>query len=206
MEISKLSNVYDKLAEAYDRKRSLFNIDEIVNEFRADLDVDRGSLLDLGCGTGVPVGSLFVRNGWDVVGVDISQKMLSLAHDHVPEMKTVCSDICSIDFDASTFDAITLVYSLFHIPKNKHRELLGKLYRWLKPNGVALFTYATKEFTGRDEFEGYIDFLGQPLFYSHETPGKLYRLLENVGFQVVSGKNYSIADETFLWVTIRKPM
>lgn len=47
MEISKLSNVYDKLAEAYDRKRSLFNIDEIVNEFRADLDVDGEACLTL---------------------------------------------------------------------------------------------------------------------------------------------------------------
>ena len=162
-------------------------------------------MLDLGCGAGVPIGKAFVRDGWSVTGVDFSSKMLSLANQHVPEMKTICSDMCSVQFGDNEFDAITAIYSLFHIPRDMHQILFSSLYRWLKPQGSALFTYAGKEYTGSEEFDGYKEFLGQQLFYSHTSPDNLYRQLEDIGFSIESKEYHSIADETFLWVSIRKP-
>lgn len=162
-------------------------------------------MLDLGCGAGVPIGRSFIDNGWSVTGVDFSAKMLSLANEHVPEMKTICSNMCSVQFDESEFDAITSIYSLFHIPKDQHSELFANFFHWLKPNSMALFTYATREYTGSEEFDGYKEFLGQQLFYSHATPDNLFQILEDIGF-IIESKDYRcIADETFLWVTIRKP-
>ena len=205
MEQDKLANIYDKFAESYDGSRELFNIDEIITDFHTRLAPETGNMLDLGCGAGVPIGQSFVNNGWTVTGVDFSQKMLSLANTNVPEMKTICSDMCSVEFNAGEFDAITSIYSLFHIPKDKHTELFSNLYRWLNPNGMALFTYATKEYTGSDEFDGYKEFLGQQLFYSHSTPDDLFNMLEETGFMIESKDYHCIAGETFLWVTVRKP-
>lgn len=205
MELDKLSNIYDKFAESYDSNRELFNIDGIINDFRYQFKDEPGNLLDLGCGAGVPIGRSFVDSGWSVTGVDFSSKMLLLANKHVPEMKTVCSDMCDIQFGEGEFSAITSIYSLFHIPKNQHADLFGKFFRWLQPNGMALFTYATREYTGSEEFEGYKEFLGQQLFYSHETPGTLLQMLEDTGFSIESKDYHCIADETFLWLTVRKP-
>jgi len=205
MDSDSLSLVYDEFAESYDQNRDAFNIDEIINKFREQLEIDSGDLLDLGCGAGVPLGKSFVESGWTVTGVDFSSKMLSLANKHVPAMKTICSDICSVDFSECEFDAISLIYSIFHIPKERHDELFRKLYRWIKPNGMVLFTYATKEYTGSEEFSGFKEFLGQQLFYSHETPDQLFQRLKDVGFDILFKDYHCIADETFLWLTLRNP-
>ena len=84
--------------------------------------------------------------------------------------RTVCADMRNICFEPAKFDAVTAVYSLFHVPKTDHRPLFDNIFRCLKPAGRFLFTYATKQYTGQDSFEGYRDFLGEQLFYSHKTP------------------------------------
>ncbi|MDH5219083.1 MAG: class I SAM-dependent methyltransferase [Gammaproteobacteria bacterium] len=203
-DLDNLSLVYDKFAESYDDKRELFNIDHIISDFRNRLETP-GALLDIGCGAGIPVGRSFVDNNWVVTGIDFSAKMLALANTHVPEMKTICSDMRDIQFDDGDFDAISMIYSLFHIPKEQQSDLFARLFRWLKPNGMALFTYATKEYTGSEQFNGNKEFLGQQLFYSHDTPENLFQTLEEIGFVIEARDYHCVADETFLWVTMRKP-
>jgi len=204
MELEKLANIYDAFAESYDGSRDIFNIDGIIAEFQNQLNNKTGNMLDLGCGAGVPIGRSFIDNGWSVTGVDFSSKMLSLANKHVPEMTCICSDMCSVQFEENEFDAITSIYSLFHIPKEQHIDLFTNVFRWLSPNGMALFTYATKEYTGSEEFDGYKEFLGQQLFYSHTTPDNLLHMLKDIGFNIESTDYRCIADETFLWVTVKK--
>jgi len=67
--------------------------------------------------------------------------------------------------------------------------------------GKVLFTYATKEFTGSIEFDGYKEFMNQELYYSHKSPDKLYADLENTGFNIESADYRNIGNEIFLWVT-----
>jgi ubiquinone/menaquinone biosynthesis C-methylase UbiE len=199
-----LSEIYDKFAEHYDENRGLFDMTEVLNSFYGLIGKDKEELLDLGCGAGEPFARFFVEHGWKVTGVDFSEKMLDLAARYVPEMKTICADMRNIDFAPAHFTAVSAVYSLFHIPGDDQTTLLNKIYRWLRPQGLALFTYATKEYTGRDEFDGYKDFLGQRLYYSHKRPEVLYADLQNIGF-MITGKDYRhIGGETFLWVTVVK--
>ena len=87
-----------------------------------------------------------------------------------------------------------------------HVPLFNKFYRWLGPKGKALFTYATKEFTGSNKFDGYIEFMGRELYYSHKSPEELYAHLEEIGFNIESTDYRDIGNEIFLWVTVSKPM
>ena len=204
MDSTYLQKVYDGFAEIYDESREQFDIDELIRSFYQRLKSNQGELLDLGCGAGIPLARFFAERNWSVTGVDFSRKMLDLANKHVPQMKTVFADITQIEFDEKAFDAITAIYSLFHIPKDQHHDLFEKIYSWLKPGGMAFFTYATKEYTGNDVFDGYKEFLGQRLYYSHDTLQALNRLLHEIGFYVESKEYKTIAEETFLWVTLRK--
>jgi len=198
-----LREIYDSFARTYDQNRGLFDMGEVLSQFYNFLEIKQGELLDLGCGAGEPFARFFVDHGWKVTGVDFSAKMLTMAAKYVPEMKTLCRDMREIDFPAKSFDAITAIYSMFHVPCADHLALFEKMHRWLNPQGRALFTYATKEYTGSDEFDGYKEFLGEELYYSHKTPQDLYKDLINAGFKIVSADYRAIGGETFLWVTVK---
>ncbi len=200
-----IQKFYDKFADTYEENRDLFDMSKVIDSFSRYLDVDKGRLLDLGCGAGEPFPKWFIDHGWKVTGVDFSSRMLELASKYVPEMKTINADMCQVEFEPGQFDAIIAIYSLFHIPSKEHAALFDKIYRWLRPEGAALFTYATKEYTGSDEFDGYIKFMGQELYYSHKSPDKLYAMLEESGFSIESKDYRDIGNETFLWVTVSKP-
>lgn len=178
---------------------------EVIDEFYAGLNPPTGHLLDLGCGAGEPFARFFLDRGWQVTGVDFSSKMLELAARYVPSMHAVFADMRDLDIEPDTVDAVTAVYSLFHVPKADHRLLFDKIYRWLKPEGRFLFTYATNLYTGQDTFEGYKEFLGENLFYSHKTPEQLYDDLLHAGFRIISTAYRNIGSEVFLWVTAQKP-
>lgn len=201
---SSLQEIYDKFAATYEENRGLFDMSEIFNSFYGCLDVKKGELLDLGCGAGEPFARFFVDRGWRVTGVDFSEQMLALAAKYVPEMKTIRADMREVEFGSGNFEAITAIYSLFHIPCCDHASLFEKFYRWLCPQGKILFTYATKEYTGSDEFDGYKEFLGQKLYYSHKHPDELQADLKNIGFHIESWDYRDIGGETFLWVTAGK--
>ncbi|MEQ8152890.1 MAG: class I SAM-dependent methyltransferase [Smithellaceae bacterium] len=199
-----LREIYDKFARTYEENRGPFDMSEVLSSFYSRLNIKRGRLLDLGCGAGEPFAKFFIEHAWTVTGVDFSGQMLILAARYVPEMKTICADMREVDFAPHSFEAITAIYSLFHIPSRDHAALLAKCYRWLRPQGKMLFTYATKEYTGSDEFDGCREFLGQQLYYSHKTPDALRAELGNTGFQIESQDYLEIGGETFLWITVSK--
>lgn len=196
---------YNRLAVDYDKNRGLFDMSAVLADFYQHIKVGEGHLLDLGCGAGEPGPGFFIKKGWKVSGVDFSEKMLDLAMRYQPEMHRILADITEVDFLPGQFDAVTAIYSLFHIEREKHPFLFTNAYNWLKPGGKMLFTYACKEYTGSEEFSDYITFMSERLFYSHTTPEKLYKMLENIGFDLLSADYRDIGGERFLWVTIGKP-
>lgn len=202
---NRLQEIYDRFADTYEENRGLFDMTHVFESFYRRLEVGPGHVLDMGCGAGEPFARFFVDRGWSVVGVDFSRRMLELASRYVPQMKTIHADMRNVGFETNQFDAIVAIFSLFHIPRHDHGDLFTRFYQWLQPKGKGLFTYATKEYTGSDEFDGYKTFMGQKLYYSHTTPEKLYALLESTGFTIESADYRNLGNEVLLWVTVNKP-
>ena len=200
-----LRDVYDQFATTYEANRGLFDMTPVLNPFFAGLGKAEGRLLDLGCGAGEPFPRYFLDRGWEVVGVDFSANMLRLAARYAPEMRSICADMTEVEFAPAQFDAITCIYALFHVPRARHPALFAKFHRWLRPGGQVLFTYATRAYTGADEFEGEKEFMGQRLFYSHATPENLRVQLEAAGLAVRAFDFRDIGGETFLWITAARP-
>jgi SAM-dependent methyltransferase len=204
MNHNNLRQIYDRFADTYEENRGQFDMTAVMENFFRRLPGQGGRLLDLGCGAGEPFPAFFIEHGWQVTGVDFSSRMLTLARRWHPGMETILSDICDADFAAGQFAAVTAVYCLFHIERNRHAKIFRRIHRWLIPGGRFLFTYATKEYTGADVFEGYREFMGEQLFYSHTTPDKLIQTLERVGFVIEAAEYREIGGETFLWMTVAK--
>jgi cyclopropane fatty-acyl-phospholipid synthase-like methyltransferase len=130
--------------------------------------------------------------------------MLELASKYVPEMETIRVDMRKVDFTGERFDAVTAIYSLFHLPLADQNRLFKQVFHFLKPGGKMLFTYATQFYTGSKQFEGTIQFMGRPLFYAHTTPQALRKILGETGFTVEDEQYRTIGGERFLWIMLRK--
>jgi ubiquinone/menaquinone biosynthesis C-methylase UbiE len=201
-----LQEIYDDFARTYEANRGLFDVTEVFASFYPRLENSPGRLLDLGCGTGEAWDRFFIERGWSVTGVDFSRRMLELAAKYVPEMQVIHADMRQVEFHAGRFDAITAIYSLFHLACQDQALMFAKISRWLVPGGRALFTYATRDYTGSDEFDGYKEFLGERLYYSHRTLAGFYAELEQAGLIIEAAENREIGNERFLWVTVSKPV
>ncbi len=195
-----LQQAYDALAATYDSNRGQFDMGAVLDDFMTRLPA-RGDLLDLGCGAGEPFARAFLDQGWQVTGVDFSAQMLALAERYVPAMKRIRADMREVKFPGGSFDAVTAIYSLFHVPRSDHPELFARIRHWLKPGGRLLFTYATQDYSGQERFEGHKQFMGQALFYSHTTPAELQDQVSGAELRLESAREREIGGERFLWIT-----
>jgi ubiquinone/menaquinone biosynthesis C-methylase UbiE len=102
-------------------------------------DVKGLSVLDLGCGAGEFSRRLMALGAKSALGVDISANMIELANKKVPPgvkfQNTAMEDLV---LEAGSFDLV--VSSLaFHYVKDLS-DLFQKIYLWLKPGGILLFS------------------------------------------------------------------
>ena len=198
-----LAQLYDDLAETYAAGRHLFDTTPMLADFARDLPVG-AQILDAGCGAGEPTARYFVDRGDTVTGIDLSERMLALARRQVPEATFQRLDMRNLAFPPASFDAITAVYTVFHLPRVDHVALFAGFARVLKPGGKLLLTLATREYTGQEEFDGEIEFIGRRLPYSHDRPEVALGKLATAGLVVVSTKLIETGGETFYWIVARK--
>jgi len=126
---------YNQCAEKYQKARS--NESEPSLDFIFQNVPKESAILDVGCGSGVPVCKVLSEK-YRISGIDISSKQIELARKNVPSADFINTDVLDFEAQENSFDAIVSYYALFHIPKEKHREVLSRFYRWLKPGGYLL--------------------------------------------------------------------
>jgi ubiquinone/menaquinone biosynthesis C-methylase UbiE len=188
---------YDAIACTYHEQRDRFKSSELLVGFSSLLP-SGGQVLDAGCGSGVPVARFLVNAGFKVTGVDISSSMLELARFHVPEAHFVKMDMRQLDFEAGSFDGICAFYSLFHVPREEHLQVLMGFHRLLRQDGVLLFS------SGRDAWEDIEDFHGARMFWSHPDRKVTRKLVVNAGFAVIMSEILEHGGEEHYWVMARK--
>ncbi|KAF9465939.1 S-adenosyl-L-methionine-dependent methyltransferase [Collybia nuda] len=97
------------------------------------------SVLELGCGAGVPCTRGFIEHGLKVTGVDISATQIALAREHVPQATLIHRDMMSLSFEQGSFDAVVGFYSIIHLPQDEQGPMIRKMVEWLKEGGWMLF-------------------------------------------------------------------
>jgi SAM-dependent methyltransferase len=124
---------YDGLVDWYEDFRPSLNKDEL-DAIRRFLGPGRGRCLDLGCGTGVAIPEL-TRIGWTVVGVDVSEEMLSRARAFGAELHPAPAE--ALPFDDASFDAGVSIWT--HTDVDDFSAILREAARVLRPG--APFAY-----------------------------------------------------------------
>ena len=167
---------------------------------------DRASVLELGCGIGVPTTAALAAR-FRVTGVDISARQVELARARVPAAEFVQADMTELEFAEQTFDAVAAFYSIIHVPRREQARLFRSIAGWLRPGGLLV---ATMGAVGDVDDSGSVDedWLGAPMYWSTFDAETNRALVSKAGFEIISATEET-ADEdgdpvTFLWVVARK--
>ena len=89
-------------------------------------------IADLGCGSGV-FSNLLRRRGVDVIGVDLSPRLIRIARETYPEIEFREGDLEHLPFDDESFDGVLLAGVLHHLPD--WTASAAEIRRVLKPGG-----------------------------------------------------------------------
>lgn len=160
-------------------------------------------VLELGCGAGVPTTSALAQR-FTVTGVDISERQIALAREHVPGAIFMHADMTELDFPPASFDGVAAFYSLIHIPRDEQPTLLARVATWLRPGGLFVATMGARDNIGDVED----DWLGAPMYFSHFDAAVNRRLVRQAGLRLVSAREETQEEDgqpvTFLWIVARK--
>ena len=168
------------------------------------------SILELGCGPGIPILKLLLDQGAHVVANDISTKQIEMAKARCPEAKLVAGDMTALTFEPESFHGAVCFYTLFHLPRSKLMAMLTKIHGWLKPGGFFVFNLATI-----DEEEIHGECLGYGMFWSSYGVDGNQALLREIGFDLLQVEVLQAGDgkleeddpdfgAEFMWVMARK--
>jgi len=187
---------YTKIAEEYQADRHAFDHVKELGEF-ASLLPKNAKVLDVGCGAGIPVAKFLVDSGFEVVGVDFSEKMLKLARKNMPQTTFIGKDMTKLGFVDNSFDGLAAFYSIIHVPREKHSRLFKSFNKILKPNGIMLACM------GPDEWEATDEYYGTKMFWSQYSPEKSLQFVKDAGFEVISDKILERGKEKHYWILAR---
>ncbi len=132
--IQKTISVYDTIAQEYAKKVVNSAPVQEREKFISFLP-SHGNILDAGCGSGRDSG-YFSSKGFDVVGVDLSEKLLEIARKENPSVRFQKQDLRYLDFPEKSFDGIWACASLLHLQRSEVPGVLKEFYTFLKPHGI----------------------------------------------------------------------
>jgi 2-polyprenyl-3-methyl-5-hydroxy-6-metoxy-1,4-benzoquinol methylase len=140
----------------------------------------KGRLLDVGSGFGFFLSEMKNR-GWDVTGIEISQKAMNYARD-VLGLTIHPGPLEKANFPDDYFDAVTGFYVIEHLPYPM--AFLRGCHRILKPGGLLLLRYPhTTPIKNLLRLLGIKNCLYDlPAHLSDFSPKMIQRCLEKIGF------------------------
>lgn len=130
------SNGYENTAEAFIRARRPSIGPTVVRRWATGLRAG-ASILDLGCGSGVPISEALLQEGFPIYGVDASATLIAKFRERFPGVPLECSPVEESLFFSRSFDAAVAWGLMFLLPVDTQRNLIGKVARALNPQCLA---------------------------------------------------------------------
>lgn len=152
IELGKQTEYWDKVAD-----KKVFSHPIQFNKLKEYLSKE-SKILDFGCGYG-RVCNQFLEYGYsNIMGVDISKKMIERGLSINPSMNLIHSKEDKLPFENNIFDACSLMAVLTCVtPDLAQQNILDEIYRVLKPGGLLYVSdmYLQKDKRNIDRYNQY---------------------------------------------------
>lgn len=173
---------YDDTIEEYHNKTKdlLEDQGEELQQF-CSLVKKGGKVLDLACGPGRDA-KFFIEQGFEVVGVDLGEKVIAKAKQVCPKAIFHVMDMCDLKFEDGSFDGIWFNAGLFAIEKKYNAQVLKKIHAILKKDSPLFIS--VKEGQG----EGFMldKRYNVEKYFALHTKDEIKNLLEQAGFEIIN--------------------
>lgn len=179
-----ISHTYSKrnLFEKVYHLVRIFSLKQKLNLINAFSFKER-SLLDVGCGTGDFL-EIAKKNDWTVCGIEPNAQARSMAN------KKTGNAIFDVDkllnFNASSFDVITLWHVLEHLPNLE--EQIRILKKLLKPNGTLIIAVPNHKSYDATYYKAYWAAFDVPRHLWHFNKQSISKLFQDVSMEIVKIK------------------
>lgn len=133
-----VNRAFSALAPYYDTVTAFFSsvMDKVVDFTNAR----KGSkILDVATGTG-KLAFAFAKEGYEVVGIDISEAMLDIAKkkNKYRNVRFEVADATNLPFEANSFDISTVSFALHDMPLSIREKVLREMGRITRPEGIII--------------------------------------------------------------------
>jgi len=178
-EDGRVIEIYQRHADAWSRDRGDRLIEKTWLDRLLALLPEAASVLDVGCGTGVPIAAYLIEHRCRVTGVDASRAMISKCAERFPNHEWHVADMRSLAL-GQRFNGILAWDSFFHLPPADQRRMFPIFGRHAASGGVLMFT------SGPSAGERIGSYHGEPLYHASLDTDEYRQLLHNNSFEVVA--------------------
>ena len=180
---------YENAAERYLAQRDQFASTPYLDMLAERLKPG-ATVLDAGCGAGIPIDRYLVQHGYCVIGLDIAKKQIALARTLVPQATYQVRDMSTLKRGEFQVDAVVSFYAIFHTRRETRLETIRTFHSFLPSGGLILVTMGTSDSEGTEE-----NFHGVPMYWSQYDSVTNAGLIEAAGFAILHGVVDASGDE-----------
>ena len=157
----------------------------------------RALILDFGCGSGRDT-KYFLEKGYSVEAIDGSEEMVKIAREYTGiEVKQMLFQDLN---ETERYDGIFACASILHVPSVELPDIMRRIYRALKQNGIAYISFKYGTFEGERNGRYFTDLNEEKLrALVKEVPGFTVESIRITG-DARPGRS----DEKWLNVILRK--
>lgn len=133
------ASYYDSLTDDVSYRSRAVYFDSLIKKYAADAKL----ILDFACGTGSLCAELLPL-GYDVIGVDGSAEMLSIAVQKAPEALFLCQNMTELNLYGTVDATICALDSLNHLADiNDLQAAISRVATFTAPSGIFIFDVNT---------------------------------------------------------------
>ncbi|SFN36265.1 Methyltransferase domain-containing protein [Chryseobacterium oleae] len=200
MKILKAAEAFDKSAKIYQDKFmdvSLFG--ETFNLFCNHIAADNAEILDIACGPGNITKYVLDRKpDYQVLGIDLSPKMLDLAQANNPTAAFQLMDCREIGQIKKRFDGIICGFCLPYLVREEAVDLIAQASQLLKPGGVFYLSTMEDDYA-KSRFQ--TSSTGDQVYVNYHQEDYLTEALQVNNFEIINIQRFTSYDKDNVMIT-----